>query len=329
MNVLDSMLFAGMSGSSQADTASIGSIMINQMEEEGYPSKVTLGVTCASSTIGVIIPPSIPMLVLGSVANVSVAGMFLGGILPGLVVGIMQMVQVFYMTKKYNFPKTKHLNLKESLRVAYKALPSLAIPLIILGGTGTGVFTSTEAGVICVFYALIVGVITRQLSLKLIWSSLKEVALLSALPLLICAIGFPMGWILAFAGMPTAISAFITSITTSPIIILTIVAIVVLFLGCFVDNIVIITILVPILLPVATAVGINPIQFGIVVVVAAAIGLITPPVGGVLFVCSSVAKKPLKTVIAGTVPFLIGELIVLALLIIIPELSTLLPRLLL
>jgi tripartite ATP-independent transporter DctM subunit len=329
MNVLDSMIFAGMSGSSQADTASIGSIMIKQMDDEGYPARVTMGVTCASSTIGVIIPPSIPMLVLGAVANVSVAGMFMGGILPGLIVGVMQMIQVFYMTKKYNFPSTKHLNLKESLQVAYKAIPSLMIPLIILGGTGAGVFTSTEAGVICVFYSLIVGVITKQLSLKVIWSSLKEVAILSSLPLLICSIGFPMGWILAFEGMPAAISAYITGITTSPVIILTIVALIVLFLGCFVDNIVIITIMVPILLPVATAVGINPIQFAIVVVVASAIGLITPPVGQVLFVASSVSKRPLKTVVAGTVPFLIGEIIVLAFLVLIPQLSTLLPALLL
>lgn len=327
MNVLDSMLFAGMSGSSQADTASIGSIMINQMEKEGYPTPVTMGITCASSTIGVIIPPSIPMLILGSVASISVSDMFLGGVIPGIVVGLMQMIQVFYMTKRYNFPKTTCLNLKESIKVTINALPALAIPVIIIVGTGAGIFTSTEAGVICVFYSFFVCLLTKKLTMKMVWKCLKETAMLSAVPLLFCSIGAPIGWILAFEGIPAKLSADMLAFTSSGTVILLLVALIVLILGMFMDNIVIITIMVPVLLPVVKAVGIDPTQFAIVVVVASAIGLITPPVGQVLFVCSSVSKKPLSTIVHGTMPFLIGEIIVLILLCFIPEISTWLPTL--
>ena len=326
MNVLDSMLFAGMSGSSQADTASIGGIMINEMEKEGYPTPVTLGITCASSTIGVIIPPSIPMLILGSVASVSVADMFMGGIIPGIVVGIMQMLQVVYMTFKYNFPKTARLSFKEAVEVSFDALPALMIPVIILVGTGSGIFTSTEAGVICVFYAAFVCLIRRKLTLKMIWNCIHETALLSAIPLIFCSIGAPLGWIIAFEGIPVALSEAIVSYTSSPLVVLLITAVIVLILGMFMDNIVIITIMVPVLLPVSNLVGIDPTQFAIVVIVASAIGLITPPVGQVLFVCSSISKQPLSVIVKGTLPFLWGELVVLLLLCAVPEFSTWLPN---
>lgn len=325
MNVLASMLFAGMSGSSQADTASVGGIMINEMNKEGYPKDVTLGVTCASSTIGVIIPPSIPMLILGSVASISIQNMFMGGIIPGVMIGLFQMAQIMFMSRKGHFPKTTKLTLKESIHTAIYSLPALMIPVIILGGTGFGIFTSTEAGVICVFYAMAVGLISRQISLKVIWKALKETAILSSVPLLFCAIGAPLGWIIAFEGIPAMLSEQILSITTSPVVVLLIVAAIVLLLGMFMDNIVIITIMVPVLLPVATAVGVDPIQFAIVVVVAAAIGLITPPVGQVLFVGSTISKEPLSKVIKGTLPFLIGEMAMLLLLIFVPQLSTWLP----
>lgn len=328
MNVLVSMLFAGMSGSSQADTASVGAIMINEMEKEGYPTEVTLGVTCASSTIGVIIPPSIPMLILGATASISVAKMFLGGIIPGIVVGFMQMMQIVAMTKKYDFPNTTHLNFKQSMKVIWLAVPALMIPVIILVGVSGGIFTSTEAGVICVFYALAVSLLTRQLTWKIVWKCVKETAILSSIPLLFCSIGAPVGWIIAFEGIPAKLSAAITAFTTNPIIILFIVAVIVLILGCFMDNIVIITIMVPVLLPITNAVGIDPTQFAIVVVVASAIGLITPPVGQVLFVGSTVSKKPLPMVIHGTIPFLIGEIAVLVLLCVFPALSTWLPGIL-
>lgn len=328
MNVLVSMLFAGMSGSSQADTASVGAIMINEMEKEGYPTEVTLGVTCASSTIGVIIPPSIPMLILGATASISVAKMFLGGIIPGVVVGLMQMIQIVALTKKYDFPKTTKLNFKQSLKVIWQAIPALMIPLIILVGVSGGIFTSTEAGVVCVFYALVVSLLTRQLTWRTVWKCVKETAILSSIPLLFCSIGAPVGWIIAFEGIPAKLSSAITAFTTSPVVVLFIVAIIVLILGCFMDNIVIITIMVPVLLPISNMVGIDPTQFAIVVVVASAIGLITPPVGQVLFVGATVSKKPLNTVIKGTIPFLIGEMAVLILLCLVPGLSTWLPNLL-
>lgn len=326
MNVLASMLFAGMSGSSQADTASIGSIMINEMEKEGYPSSVTLGVTCASSTIGVIIPPSIPMLILGSVASVSIADMFMGGVIPGVIVGVMQMLQVVYMTYKYNFPKTYHLSLRESVAVSVDALPALMIPVIIMVGTGSGFFTSTEAGVVCVFYAMFICLVSGKLTLRLIWNCFRETALLSAVPLIFCSIGSPLGWIIAFEGIPGAISDAIVSFTGSPVAVLLITSVIVLILGMFMDNIVIITIMVPVLLPVSKLMGINPTQFAIVVIVASAIGLITPPVGQVLFVCSSISKYKLPEIIKGTLPFLAGEIFVLLLLCFIPELSLWLPR---
>ncbi len=328
MNVLVSMLFAGMSGSSQADTASVGSIMIHEMNKEGYSDEVTLGVTCASSTIGIIIPPSIPMLILGATASISVGKMFLGGIIPGIIVGLMQMIQIFIMTKRHNFPQTTHLNLKESVSVCISAVPALLIPIIILVGTGSGFFTSTEAGVVCVFYALAISLINKQLTLPTVWKCLKETAILSAAPLLFCSIGAPIGWIIAFEGIPTLISNAIVGFTTNPTVILLIVAVIVLILGMFMDNIVIITIMVPVLYPVIQAVGIDPVQFAIVVIIASAIGLITPPVGQVLFVGSTVSNRPLSKVISGVLPFLIGELVILLLICGIPWFSVFLPNLL-
>lgn len=327
INIVASMLFAGMSGSSQADTAGIGGILMPEMEKEGYPADITTGVTAASSTIGVIIPPSIPMLVMGSVVSISVAGMFLGGLLPGIIVGLMQCVQIYVMSKRHHFPSTKTYSFHESMRMIWRGIPALIIPVIIVGGTGLGIFTSTEASVVCVFYALFVGLISRQLNIKKIWKALKDIAVLSSIPLLICSVGFPLGWIMAYEGIPQALSEGITSFTSSPIVVMGLIGMVVLAMGCFVDNIVIISIMAPILYPVAISVGIHPIHFAIVFVVGSAIGLITPPVGQCLFVCSTVSKNPLGTVIKGTVPFLIGELAVYFLLIIFPAISTIVPQL--
>ena len=198
VNVLVSMIFAGMSGSSQADTAGVGGILMPAMKKEGYSDEMTCGVTCASSTIGVIIPPSIPMLIIGSVVSISIAGMFLGGLIPGILVGVSQMAVIAVMSIKYKLPIGKKYSVLEIIKSTWYALPALVIPVIVLGGIAAGVFTATEAGDICVMYALIVGFLTRELNIKKFWKILQEVALMASIPLLICSVGVSLGWIMAF-----------------------------------------------------------------------------------------------------------------------------------
>jgi len=327
VNVLVSMIFAGMSGSSQADTAGVGGILIPAMKKEGYSPEVTCGVTVASSTIGVIIPPSIPMLIIGSVVSISIAGMFLGGIIPGILVGLSQMIIIALMSFKYRFPQGRSYSLKEIFAATWYALPALVIPVIVLGGIAGGVFTATEAGDICVFYALLVALLTRQLSLRGLWKVLKEVAVLSSIPLLICSVGVSLGWILAYENVPTRFAEAIQKITVDPTFTLLIIGGIVLVAGCFLDAISVILILMPILMPLVTEIGINPIHFGLVFAFGSAVALITPPVGLCLFVASTVSGVSIERIFKGALPFLIMELILYALLIIFPPITTWIPKL--
>jgi tripartite ATP-independent transporter DctM subunit len=321
------MIFAGISGSSQADTAGVGGILIPAMKKAGYSDEVSTGVTVAASTIGVIIPPSIPMVVIGSVVSISVAGMFLGGIIPGILIGLAQMVTVVLMSRRFNFPPGKKYPFREFLVRGWQAFPALVIPIIVIGGIITGVFTATEAGDICVIYAVIIAFLTKQMNLKKLWNTFKEVGLMSSIPLLICGFGIALSWILAYENVPAQINNAILSITTNATAVLVLISIIVLIAGCFMDGIAIIMLVCPILMPLVESLKIDPIHFGVVVTIGCAIGLITPPVGLCLFVASSITGIAIEKIFRGCIPFLIAEMIIFYIVIFYPSLVTWLPSL--
>jgi C4-dicarboxylate transporter DctM subunit len=327
VNVLVSMIFAGMSGSSQADTAGVGGILMPAMKKEGYSDEMTCGVTCASSTIGVIIPPSIPMLIIGSVVSISIAGMFLGGLIPGILVGVSQMAVIAVMSIKYKLPIGKKYSVLEIIKSTWYALPALVIPVIVLGGIAAGVFTATEAGDICVMYALIVGFLTRELNIKKFWKILQEVALMASIPLLICSVGVSLGWIMAFENIPDLFTEFMQRTTSSATVTMLIIGGIVLIAGCFLDAISIIIIMMPILFPLVMEMGIDPIHFGVVFAFGSAVALITPPVGLCLFVASTVSGVSIEKIFKGTYPFLIVEVVIYVLIIVFPSITTWIPKL--
>ena len=320
-----SMVFAGISGSSQADTAGVGGVLMPAMKKEGYSDEVSTGLTVAASTIGVIIPPSIPMLIIGATVSISIAGMFLGGIIPGILIGLAQMGVVVLMSSRFKFPPGQKCTFAEFLKAAWRALPALVIPIIVIGGIVGGIFTPTEAGDICVVYAVMTAFLTRQMNMRKLWKTLKEAGILSSIPLIICGFGLSLGWILAYEGIPVQINQTMTSWTTNPTVILFIIAIIVLIAGCFMDNIAIILLLCPVLMPVVETLKIDPIHFGLVVTIGSAIGLITPPVGLCLFVASSLTGVPIEKIFKGSIPFLIAETVIYILVIIYPPLVTWVP----
>lgn len=324
VNVLDSMIFAGVSGTAAADVASLGTIMIPAMVDEGYDADFTVGITAASSCIGPIIPPSVPMIIAGTLTGISVSKMFLGGIIPGLLMGLGQTVVVQYISKKRNYPKNeRRATFREVLSSGKNAFWALLMTVVILGTILTGIVTPTEASVIAVFYALFVGFfIYRELTLKKLLVVLVN-SIVSAAGIM-ALVGFAsiFAYILTKEQIPTMIANGLLAITTNKFLLLLLMNLLLLFVGMFMETIAALLILFPVLLTVATSVGVDPIQFGVIAVLNLVIGLTTPPVGVCLFISSSIAKISLSRATKGVMPFLIVNLLVLAAVTYFPPLTT-------
>jgi C4-dicarboxylate transporter DctM subunit len=329
VNIVASMFFAGMSGSSTADTAGIGSILIPTMKKRGYSDKFSVAVTAASSTIGVIIPPSIPMVIFGTIASVSIGSLFLGGFLPGVLITVGQSIVAYFISKKRRYPVEEHFSLKILLKSFIDSLPALMLPLIILGGIFSGLFTPTEAAVIAVVYATVLGVAYKEINLKKMVQLLKESATILGPPLITLTTASLLGWILVRAQAPLAISAWLSSISKNPLVILLIINIIYLIMGTFMDMIPAMLITVPVFLPIAVSLGINPIHFGIVTVMNFAIGLITPPVGVCLYIACSIGGTKLEDAVKEMMPFFWLLVVVLLFAIFFPSVILFLPKLLL
>jgi len=294
-NVLVSMIFAGISGSSQADTAGIGKILIPSMEESGYTKEDAVGITAASSTIGVIIPPSIPMVIFGSLASVSVGALFLDGFIPGILIGLGQMVIIFMHVKKYNYPRSGVVSFKDVLKMFLRYLPSLLTPVIIIGGVVFGIVTPTEASAIACVYALILGcIVFRTIKIKDLPKILIDTMIMTAQTLFALATATALGQLLSYYNVAKIIETFFTSNSTSPQVFFLYVIAMFLFLGTFMDAIPAMTLAVPVLLPVAISLGISPVTFGLVTVITLAIGLITPPYGLCLLIAGSIADLSIE-----------------------------------
>ncbi len=328
-NVGGSMIFGGISGTAVADAASIGSVMIPGMARSGYDKPFAAAVTAASSTIGPIIPPSVPMIIVGSLAGVSVGRMFLAGAVPGLLLGVAMMITVYLLAVKRGYPKGRRATLRELLREGRTAFWALLMTVIILYGIIGGFFTPTEASIVASLYALVVGMyVYKGLTWRKLPFILTDTVLTSSALLLLVGLANLFGWILTSQQIPQTIAALIMAISDNPIVVILILNLILLFVGAFMETIAALIILFPALLGVATGIGMDPVHFAVMAVLNLMIGLTTPPVGVCLFVVSGIGKLQMLTVARAILPFLVCNILVLLLVAYVPAISLWLPDLL-
>ena len=328
VNVVASLIFSGMSGSAVADAAGIGKVIINMMVKSGqYSRGYAAAITAATATIGPIIPPSIPLVLYALVSNTSIGTLFLAGIIPGLFMGLVLMFMNFMIAHRRDFGKDKTTPLRELPKITVKATPALLMPLILLAGIYSGATTPTEAAAIAAFYALIVSVfLYRSITWKSLYDVFVESARSAASVGLVIGASMILTYVVVQENVPELISGLLKDIDISPFLFLLAVNILVLLLGCVLDATVIILVIVPLFVPTCTALGIDLIHFGILVVVNSMIGLITPPYGVLLFVINAVTGIPLGEIIREIWPFFGILLFALFVMIIAPNIILFLPR---
>jgi tripartite ATP-independent transporter DctM subunit len=328
--VLACAIFAAISGAAVATAVAIGVVMIPAMKKAGYDEGVAAALTSTAACLGPIIPPSIPFIIYGVTASVSVAGLFLGGVLPGILLAGALMLYMYFVARKNDYPRDPKTPAKEILIAAWKALPALFMPVLIMGGILSGMFTPTEAAGVTVLYAAVMGAFYYH---KLTFKSLPKVLLASGLEsgmvMLLIAMSEPFAWFVAVDQIPQLIVEWISHVTTSPYMILFLVNIFLIILGIPMETAPALVIVTPVLAPIAAAVGIDPIHMGIVICLNLVLGLITPPVGAVLFAVCGMANMSIERLSKAIWPPFLVSIAVLAIVTYIPWLSTFLPRLLL
>ena len=329
-NILGSLIFSGMSGAAVVDAAGIGQIEHEAMTRSGYPSKFAVACTAASSIIGPIFPPSIPMVVFSFVSGVSVGRLFLGGVVPGLLMTATLMVWVALQAKKHNYPRQPFPTLEAARKSFAEAVVPLMAPVILLGGIWTGIFTPTEAAGVASLYALLVGVfVLRELSFRDLVEAFTATARETAVIGFLVAGSAFYGWVLMRTGLTLKLAEALVGISRDPAVILILINVFLLVVGCFLDSTVAILILGPIFMPVLAAAGIDPVHFGVVMVLNLMIGLMTPPFGMILFVMQQVSGLSFEDVVKACMPTIVPLLVVLVLITFIPSLVTWLPNLVL
>ncbi len=329
VNVVVSMLFAGISGSSTADAAGIGSLLIPQMKKQGFSTSFSVAITACSSVMGVIIPPSIMMVVWGGLMSVSIGGLFLAGVIPGVLIAASQMLAVYIYAKSNNYETTQRPNLKELFVALIQAIPPLMTPVIIVGGIVGGVFTPTEASAVAVVYSLLLGVIGyRTLDLSKVVKAFYEAGRFSAVSLFCVGTASAFGWLLAYYKVPLAIVEFLKPFGVGPFSTGLIIAGSFLFIGMFIDAIPAIIILGTVLLPLAQYAGIHDIHFAIIGVVSLAFGLVSPPYGLCLMISCAIGEIKIIDALRHVCFILIPMLLILLVIILLPDLILYLPRLL-
>ena len=328
VNVVASLIFSGMSGSAVADAAGIGKIIIDMMVKSGrYTRGYAAAITAATATIGPIIPPSIPMVLYALVSNASIGSLFLAGIIPGLVMGVVLMGMNAWISRRRDFGQEEAVPIRDLPRVTAKATPALLMPVILLTGIYSGVTTPTEAAAVAALYALIVAAsLYRALKLRTLYQVLVESARSAASVGLVIGASMILTYVVIQENIPQTISTLLAGADISPLIFLFLVNILILFLGCVLDATVIILVIVPLFIPTCNALGIDLVHFGVLIVVNSMIGLITPPYGILLFVISAVTKIPLTEIIREIWAFLAVLLIALLTMIMLPDLVLWLPR---
>jgi tripartite ATP-independent transporter DctM subunit len=326
VNILASMIFAGMSGSAVSDAVGLGQMEIKAMKDEGYDIDFSAAVTAASATIGPIVPPSIPMVLFGVLGNVSVGALFIGGLIPGALMGLFMMLTVTVVAKRRGYPVRQRSSFGFVLRSTARAFFPLLSPAILIGGIWLGMFTPTEAAAVAVVYSLLLGMaFYRQINIRMLIKVMREALDDAAILLFIISAASLYGWLLARYRITVIIAESILSITQEPMLILLIINVFLLIVGFFMESLAAINILTPILMPLALKIGVNPIHFGVMMVLNLMIGLITPPVGMVLYATQRVAGVPFDKLQRAVLIFFIPLILVLIAIITIPALTTWLP----
>ena len=327
VNISSSMLFGGISGSSTSDTASIGSILIPEMKRRGYPEQFAAGLTVASSTMGMIIPPSIPMVLFAITAQESVGKLFLGGVIPGLMVGFFQIIFTLWISNKKKFPQeNSKFELSTFLKESFRSSYILLLPIFVIGTVVLGIATATESAALGVFYAIITGcILTRKLTLKKFIDALRYSIMTSAKIMIIIAFSKLFIWILAYERLPDGLAYLVESFDLSLFWLLLLMILIILLAGTFIDVSPAILLLTPIFLPIVISVGGSPILFGVVLVIGLAVGACTPPVGNCLNVCSAVSGLKIGVIFRGALPFLAANVLTLLLIVLFPSLVLWLP----
>lgn len=329
VNVGASILFSGMSGAAVADAGGLGAIEIKAMRSRGYDAGFSVGLTAASSTIGPIIPPSLPMIIYAVLAGVSIGQLFAAGLIPGLLMAVSLSLMVAYFARKRGYPKDASFSLKRIVVTFNKAFLSLMAPVIIVGGILTGWFTATEAAVVACVYAFILSaVVYKTLTIKKLLKVSSETVETTSMIMLIIGGAAVFSWVLTSQGINDVVADALTTVGATKFGLMVAITLVLFVIGCFMETIAAITILTPILLPVATAAGIDPIQFGVIMLLNLMLGLLTPPLGMVLFVLSRVSNMSVEQCAKATLPFLLPLGIVLVLIMIVPALTLWLPSVL-
>jgi len=332
VNVLVSMIFAGISGSATADTAGIGSILIPAMTKRGYPKDFTISVTAASSTLGQIIPPSIIAVIYAATVGISIGALFLAGITAGFFIGLTQMVISYIFARKYGYPSEERVPLKEALISIFEALPPFGTPVIIIGGIVGGFFTPTEAAVVAVIYSMLLAAFYHSLSIKAAWNALVKSAALSSVTTFCIGVAMVFSYVLAYYRVPAAVSAFITTYADGQLTFLFISFFIFLIVGCFMDATPSIIMLAPIVSPIGAMLGVNPIHLGVIIVITMALGLVTPPFGLCLLLACKIADYPLQKTFKTLMIFIMANIAIIILIILIPQIvlwipSTFVPQL--
>jgi tripartite ATP-independent transporter DctM subunit len=319
-----------MSGSAVADASGLGMIEIKAMFDEGYDRPFSAAVTAASSTIGPIIPPSVPMVIYGVISGTAIGELFIGGILPGILMGLSMMALVVFIARRRGFTQKRNRASAPEIRTALiQSGPSLLLPVIILGGIWGGIFSPTEAAAVAVFYSLFLGLaINREFDIRKLPSILCSSASSTASIMLIVAAAALYGWLISVEQIPQAIKATLLSVTDNRIYLMFIINIILLIMGMFMELIAVLTIAVPVFLPIMTALGVDPVYFGVVVVLNLMIGLLSPPFGINIFILQRISKVSFGAIVKDLIPFIVILLGTLVLMVIFPELVMFLPGLL-
>ena len=312
INVVISMIFAGITGAAVADTSAIGSILIPAMVKDGYNTDFSSAVTATSSTIGPVIPPSIPFIIYGVLGEVSIASLFLAGVIPGLLLGLFQMGVVAYYARKRNYPQGSLPSARETLRAIFDAALVLMMPVIILGGIVSGAFTPTESACIAVFYAFVISFfVYRDIKLRDLPRIIIDTGATSAVVMLVIGTASIFSWLLASEEIPQSVCSVILKVTQDRILILLCVNIILLIVGTFMETTASLIILTPVLLPLMIQIGVDPLHFGVILVLNLVIGLTTPPVGVCLFIACAIGKVRLERVSRAILPFILASIAVL------------------
>jgi tripartite ATP-independent transporter DctM subunit len=329
VNVIGSMIFAGMSGTAQADAAGLGIIEIEEMKRDGFDPAFAAAVTATSAIIGPIIPPSVIMVIFAVMTEVSVASLFLGGFVPGIIMGLSLMAMIWWLavTGRVYAPSLPRQSFAEVGRTFFGALPALIAPVFLVGAMLAGIATPTELGAIVVVYGIALGFVYRELTLRELLDILAESAITYAVLVFIISVAFPFGWLVAINQVPATLAQWILGITGNKWLILLLINALLLIAGCFMETTAILVISVPVLFPLMTRLGVDPVHFGLVMIINLLIGTCTPPFGIALFITMQIAQVSFAAIVRAVLPFLIPMILTLLLVTFFPQFVLFLPRL--